>query len=237
MINKYHFVIKMLAMAVFIFGSSKVYALNFTPSEFEWQTWGEKCQARYVVSGRGSKSIFVHRVAKSVVNQWNKKVGRTAWYMLHHYCAGIIYERRGKIREGIKEYEYTIATVPPNYDFHADISARMARAHYKLKNTEKALHYAQKAIDAKPKMPHGYVAKAFIERSEGKLDAAIKTLIEGNSNTYKKDSEINYHLGLAYMKRERYQDAMVYAKAAYKLGYPLPGLKDQLTRVGVWTDD
>ncbi len=229
--------IKIFATAIFLVGSSNVYALNFTPSEFEWQTWGEKCQARYVVSGRGSKSIFVHRVSKAVVNQWNKKVGRTAWYMLHHYCAGIIYERRGKIAEGIKEYEYTIATVPANFDFHADIAARMARAHYKLKHLDKALYYAKQAIDAKPNLPNGYVVKAFIERNEGSIDEAIKTLVEGNINTQKRDSEINYHLGLAYMKREQYQDAMTYAKAAYKLGYPLPGLKDQLTKVGVWTED
>jgi tetratricopeptide (TPR) repeat protein len=48
------------------------------------------------------------------------------------------------------------------------------------------------------------------------------------------DRNINYNLGLAYFETKDYEKARERAKKAYALGFPLPGLRDMLTRVNQW---
>lgn len=50
------------------------------------------------------------------------------------------------------------------------------------------------------------------------------------------DPTINYNLGLLYVKKKDYAQAKTYAKKAYDLGFPLPGLKNQLIKAGKWED-
>jgi TPR repeat len=45
---------------------------------------------------------------------------------------------------------------------------------------------------------------------------------------------INYNLGLIYLKAHNYELANTYAKKAYALGFPLPGLKNMLVEAGKW---
>jgi hypothetical protein len=47
-------------------------------------------------------------------------------------------------------------------------------------------------------------------------------------------AEIHYILGLVYAEQKDYQLAVLHAKKAYKLGFPLPGLRNKLIRAGVW---
>jgi tetratricopeptide (TPR) repeat protein len=48
-------------------------------------------------------------------------------------------------------------------------------------------------------------------------------------------SEMHYNLGLLEFKAGRYAEARKAAERAYALGYPLPGLRNKLIRVGAWT--
>ena len=50
------------------------------------------------------------------------------------------------------------------------------------------------------------------------------------------DATINYNLGLAYLKMQDYENANHFAKKAYALGFPLPGLRNLLVAAGKWTD-
>lgn len=47
-------------------------------------------------------------------------------------------------------------------------------------------------------------------------------------------AEINYNAGLLYLNLQDYDSAKSYAKRAYALGYPLPGLRKKLMKLGVW---
>lgn len=51
----------------------------------------------------------------------------------------------------------------------------------------------------------------------------------GGANLY-------YNLGLAYFQGKRYPEALEAAHKAYALGFPLPGLRDMLKRVGQWSE-
>lgn len=46
----------------------------------------------------------------------------------------------------------------------------------------------------------------------------------------------NYNLGLLYVQKKDYEQAKTYAKKAYELGFPLPGLKNKLMAAGKWED-
>lgn len=48
------------------------------------------------------------------------------------------------------------------------------------------------------------------------------------------DSNVHYNLGLAYYYSKDYDSAKEHAKRAYELGFPLPGLKNMLLKVGKW---
>ncbi len=47
-------------------------------------------------------------------------------------------------------------------------------------------------------------------------------------------AELNYNMGLLYFDLKQYNLAKQYAKKAYQLGYPLPGLRKKLASVGQW---
>jgi hypothetical protein len=63
------------------------------------------------------------------------------------------------------------------------------------------------------------------------IEALAKAAEFGGNNP-----EVQYNLGLLYLKLGREQDALRHGQAAYTLGYPLPGLKNQLVQRGVWRD-
>ena len=67
-----------------------------------------------------------------------------------------------------------------------------------------------------------------VTEAVGKLESAR----EINPN----DANLHYNLGLAYVQLKRYVDALESAHRAYALGFPLPGLRNQLQRAGRWRD-
>lgn len=48
------------------------------------------------------------------------------------------------------------------------------------------------------------------------------------------NANINYNLGLLYLKQKNYEQSIIYAKKAYGLGFPLPGLRSKLQKAGKW---
>ena len=50
-------------------------------------------------------------------------------------------------------------------------------------------------------------------------------------------AEINYNAGLLYFDLKQYDRAVIVAVKAYELGYPLPGLRNRLKRLGHWPEN
>lgn len=69
----------------------------------------------------------------------------------------------------------------------------------------------------------------------GKTDQAL-VMYRAAAELAPEDAAINYNLGLAYLKVKDYDKANEFAKKAYALGFPLPGLKNLLVAAGKWTD-
>jgi hypothetical protein len=69
----------------------------------------------------------------------------------------------------------------------------------------------------------------------GEKDQAIKQL-EAARELGDEDANLHYNLGLAYFDLKDYDKALMHAQKAYKLGFPLPGLRDKLRKAGKWRD-
>lgn len=67
----------------------------------------------------------------------------------------------------------------------------------------------------------------------GRKDDAMKQYQEA-IKLQPENANINYNLGLLYLKEKNYEQATEYAKKAYELGFPLPGLRKSLMKMGKW---
>lgn len=66
-----------------------------------------------------------------------------------------------------------------------------------------------------------------------KLDEALKEY-KAAEQIAPESAEVHYNLGLLYLDRKDYKSAKQHAQKAYKLGFPLPGLRNRLASVGFW---
>ena len=73
----------------------------------------------------------------------------------------------------------------------------------------------------------------YLLKLKGRAEDALEQYQEA-VNVAPFNANINYNLGLLYLKKKNYEQAVVYAKKAYGLGFPLPGLKNKLKRKGKW---
>lgn len=88
-----------------------------------------------------------------------------------------------------------------------------------------------KPNDAKVRMIYGSYLMA-----NHQFDQAMEQMQEA-ARLSPDNPAINYNLGLMYVKKNDYAQARVYAKKAYDLGFPLPGLKNKLRAVGQWDEN
>ena len=96
--------------------------------------------------------------------------------------------------------------------------------------------YFRQAIAAYPDEPMTYVVHGMFLQKRGKTADAIgqyERAVSLNPNL----PDAHYNLGLALVQAKRYPEANTHAVAAYRLGHPMPGLRNQLQRVGAWNPD
>jgi tetratricopeptide (TPR) repeat protein len=218
-------------------------AMEFYPSEAEWQVWPEYCRARYVVSGAGRESAFASRISQNEVQRWQSSIGSEAWYALHHYCGGLTWMdradkrpekalRQSELGIAIDEFNFYLQRTPPEHPVYAEAQVRVCICRERLGDIEDALRACDLAIRAQPANPIGYSAKAMVLRRHKKADEARLVLEEGNRRTAGQSAELQYFLGLISFDSKEYPKAVEYARKAYALGYPLPGLRNKLQAAG-----
>ncbi|MEO5655298.1 MAG: tetratricopeptide repeat protein [Nitrosospira sp.] len=156
----------------------------------------------------------------------------------HHFTPNVESLRHGNTGTLGGELSYTLMMSPNHH--------RALAAFAKLSLRDKTLKpdgskysvgcFFDRAIRFKPndaivRMVFGnYLAKA------GQVDKATEQL-QIAIDLQPKNPTINYNLGLLYMQKKNYEQAKIYAKEAYELGFPLPGLKNQLIQAGKWDGD
>lgn len=64
------------------------------------------------------------------------------------------------------------------------------------------------------------------------MQKAHEVLLAGNKACDGDSAEIHYFLGLLLVEENKIDEAVLHARRAYELGYPLPGLMAKLERLG-----
>lgn len=215
---------------------------DFSPTEAEWASWPNYCRARYVVSSAGGRSTYVGSVPRSEVARQERIIGETAWYWLHHFCAGLIYMDRARTSAIVREQFLLNSAedemlgqyerVPPSDPFFGHVVSGLARLYRQKGEPQKALGMLREGIAAAPQFAPNYSLAFLVLRDAGRDEEAENVLIEGNEATNGRSAEINYFLGLLYADSGELDSAVEHARIAYQLGYPLPGLKLKLERSG-----
>ncbi len=155
----------------------------------------------------------------------------------HHFTPSVENLRHGSTGTLGGDLSYTLMLFPNHY--------RALAALGKLSLREKNLKpdgakysigcFFDRAIRLKPndamvRMVYGsYLSKA------GQVDEAVEQLRLA-VDLEPEDATINYNAGLLYLQKKDYEQARIYAKKAYDLGFPLPGLKNQLIKAGKWEE-
>lgn len=218
-------------------------ALNFTPTQSEWAAWPDYCRARYVVSGAGSTSSFSRQVSAAEVQRQRKRVGEEAWYWLHHYCAALAYTKRVPHETNPFQKRYLKRDAESNFMgqyarlskenwMFPVVAVSIAQMHREFGDEQRAMEFLTEAIAAQPKASSPYVLAAIIFRDNDQYDDAVDILLQGNEATEGQSAELQYVLGLTYADMGNLDQAVVHAREAYRLGYPLPGLARKLQRAG-----
>jgi tetratricopeptide (TPR) repeat protein len=218
-------------------------ALSFAPTQSEWATWPDYCRARFVVSGAGTGSEYSRRVSPAEVARQRARVGEEAWHWLHHYCAALAYTKRIPAETNPIQAKYLKRDAEENFMgqysriskdnwMFPQVAVSIAQMHRQNGDLQRAMDFLTEAMAAQPKASSPYVLAAIIYRDNDQPDKAIEVLLQGNEATGGESAELRYVLGLTYMDVGNLDEAVVHAREAYRLGYPLPGLARKLKRAG-----
>lgn len=153
-----------------------------------------------------------------------------------HFTSNIENGIKGRSGSLGNELDYTLHAFPN----HVRALASLDRLAMKNKNASivpgmglPVECYFERAVRFAPDDGAARAAYATYLFQRGKTDVAMKMFIEAE-RLNPEDPRINYNLGLMYVRAKDYEKANRYAQKAYKLGFPLPGLKNQLIAAGKW---
>lgn len=229
-----------LALAALVAPAAQAY--EFRPTESEWATWPAYCKARYATTRIGRGGGYGGAMSEAEIQKWQQVTGG-GWLYLHHTCAGIVHLQRAKLEptqtgrqfelnKSINEHRLSLEHTPASDPFYAEILVQMGLTYREARNYAGAIEQFDKAIAGHPKTAGAYVGKAMVLRDQGKVDAALQTLEAGEVATEGKSSEVHHFTAVLLMQQKRYEEAREHARQAYALGYPLPGLRNNLARAG-----
>jgi len=222
-------------------------AYQFVPTDLEWAAWPPYCKARYVSIPFGEATKFAKQYPRGEAVAWEKTLGLGTFQAIHHYCAGIAWLSRARLEQDEKlrlfalsnakeECAFTYDRSDPKSPVFPNISVAIAEATYRLGEHEEARAFLETAIKEQPDRSEPYTALALFYRSESRRDSALEILRQGDNATDGKSAEIKYNLGLISLEAGDVDSAVTYAARAYDLGYPLPGLRYKLEKLGRWPD-
>lgn len=155
-----------------------------------------------------------------------------------HYTPDIQQMRAGNTTTNLAgDLAYTLNVFPNHHGAlktMADWSIRTKR------NPAPGGHYTvecwfERGLRFRPDDPMVKMLYGIYLLQKGKSKDAVAQL-EAARQDGRPNANLHYNLGLAYVKLGRYNEALESAHTAYALGFPLPGLKNQLVRAGKWRE-
>ena len=163
----------------------------------------------------------------------DRSSGKLEVVEIHHFNQDVENGVRGQSSYLGDDLHYVLTSIPNHHRALATLAMVALRTHsLQLEGARYPVEcYFERAIRFAPNdgVVHGAYGNYLFQT--GKTQRALerfKTAIELEPE----NPVINYNLGLLYMKVKNYDKAEEYAEKAYALGFPLPGLRNQLAAVG-----
>jgi len=148
----------------------------------------------------------------------------------YHLPQGLEKLRQKKYRRAWEDFDFILRYYPNHPKgllYMSDLSLRMNKP-------VQAEKYFQKAFKLYPGYADTHALYGIFLQKSGKLDEAIRQYKKALSLA-PDSSETHYNLGLALYNKGDYEGALQHARVAYQLGFPLPGLRKKLRKIGKWT--
>lgn len=237
-------IIKILISAIMLccfFYSNKTLAFGVELTNVEFKMLHRTCQLFYASTGAGRRFGFSANFSEPELRQANIQAEKTggAW----HYCAGIALLNRaqhtsqpqkklGVLKHALEEIDFTARNIQPDNSMYGEVHLNRARALFQLDQTEKSREVLNKLIQTHPRYVPGYIELARQHDKQGKTSQAIEILNKVDPELQRSSADFNYFIGMYYFKTKNYEKAKYHAKAAYAMGYPLPGLRRMLREKG-----
>ena len=241
---RYDVIVRVVLGCALLACASVGHCYQISPSE--WQAWPDYCKTRYVRVPGGSESAYVRLVSPEMVSKAKALMG-DSWYHVHHACYSMMLIARAERQRGrnlalwkedltlaLGESEYAVQRIPPSNPVHWKMLTIQARVLYERGNKEQGSDALKQIIRRKPDLADGYVVLGNFLYKDGKYDEARKVLQDGLDKVPKPSAEMHYFLGMILLKQGSFDSAREQAQKAYKLGYPLPGLRNRLKAEGHW---
>lgn len=233
--------LKSLLVVLITILSRSAFAYEFIPTDAEWQSWPGHCQAKYVWTPIGESWKFKNSVGPLQRSEL-ARLQEGGIIAVHHLCAGKLWIQRARLEssptqkkwmylQAWDESMFTANRSDRESPLYSDITLTQATILFEQGDAKEAIRLLQERTGEDPTSDVLYSAAAVMQRKMGNLEEARATLLRGDEATSGKSAEINYNLGLVSLELDNVEDAKRYAENAYRLGYPLPGLKFKLARL------
>ncbi|HKR37529.1 MAG TPA: tetratricopeptide repeat protein [Steroidobacteraceae bacterium] len=217
---------------------------TFLPEPAEYAVWPEHCRVQYTYITRGANE-YGQNYSQTDIAEWRDRIGEKTFIGIHHYCAAQIYLNRARFQTDPKQRNYLIGKALDDGNFtytrtdpqsivFPNVAAVLAQARFENNEPDAAIKILENAIDAQPERTEAYTVLAMIYRKQRNTERALDVLERADAAVAGKSAEVKYNLGLLQVEAGKLDAAVDSARSAYELGYPLPGLKNKLQKLGHW---
>jgi len=222
-------------------------AWDFVPTATEWQSWPLYCRVQYSWVNAGFEFEYGGSFPNDVVDDWRRTVGDYTFTGMHHWCASIHFlnRARGETAPLMRDFEmrrawedamFSFSRAEPQSPVYPNMAVTVAQIRTEMGKPDEAEAALQRSMHAQPTRPEPYVMLAMIKRKAKQLPDALEVMKQADDVTHGQSAEIQYNLGLINLELGDKDASRANAKKAYGLGYPLPGLKNKLRKIGKWSD-
>lgn len=234
-------ILSVVFVLILFFKSNHSFAFGVKLTTVEFNLLHRTCQLFYASTNAGRRHGFATNFSEDELRKANIQAEKTggAW----HYCAGVALLNRaqqtshpikklGALRQSLEEIDFTARNIKPDNSMYGEVHLNRARALFQLDQTEKSREVLNKLIQTHPRYVPGYIELARQHDKQGKTNQAIDILNKVDPELQRSSADFNYFIGMYYFKTKNYEKAKYHAKAAYAMGYPLPGLRRMLREKG-----
>lgn len=187
------------------------------------------------LSGAACGELVPHEAGGDYTDAGDRK--NLALVETFHFTADVDNLRRGISGTLADDIGYTLEHFPN----HHRALAAMARLGMREKAAKPAGArytvdcYFERALRFKPSDAQVRTIYGGYLLATNRADAALEQMQKA-SRLDPSNATAHYNLGLLFVKRKDFAQAREHAHEAYRLGFPLPGLKKQLADAGQWQD-